>query len=395
MTNTIVVGAGLAGLYYALCNYQTSKITILEKSNRIGGRIGQYNFHGVDVVYGAGIGRYNKDILLKKLLKVLGIEYKVYTTKISYILPQVVNILDTLEHLKTFYNPHLRSTTTFREFLLQYMTRDDAYNWICSSGYTDYLDADVYDTLYDYGFDDNVGGYQAMNIPWNMLLDKIKTFLLDRGVNIVLGVNVKSINKKRKIIVDTNRRNYICDKIVLAIPSPEIKRLINPLTPTTHSGTKVSDIYDQVAIQPFCRLYIKIDPSSSSEFVKNIENFTFVEPPLQKIIPWKDKGVYMISYSDNKSAEYVKDLSTKDLEELVYQTTKYRIKILDKLVFYFEVGTHYYKPLDVKFFNRSDFLRLAQNPYPDIYVVGEGFSQSQGWCEGALESVKNLSKIIP
>jgi hypothetical protein len=117
-----------------------------------------------------------------------------------------------------------------------------------------------------------------------------------------------------------------------------------------------------------------------------------VEPPLQKIIPWKDKGVYMISYSDNKSAEYVKDLNFTDLEKLVLKTTGCRIKILDKLVFYFNVGTHYYKPLDPIFSDRSKFLRVAQNPSQNLYVIGEGFSKNQGWCEGALESVKSLAK---
>ena len=30
------------------------------------------------------------------------------------------------------------------------------------------------------------------------------------------------------------------------------------------------------------------------------------------------------------------------------------------------------------------------NPIPNIYIVGEAFSQKQAWMEGALESVNNI-----
>lgn len=390
--STIIVGAGLAGLYYALKHKKSAvsrgsdpNILLLEQSDRIGGRIGQVNFHGVDVVYGAGIGRYDKDILLKKLLDDLEVEYNLYTTSIYYILPKVVDILKSLKTLARLYDPSIRSSATFRDFLKLHMNQEDIYNWVCSSGYTDYLNADIYDTLLDYGFDDNVGGYKAMGIPWNKVLNKLETLIKKKGVDIrlnskVTGISVRK-NSEKHIVVKTNNGIYKCDKLILAIPSPNIRKLLkNP-------------IYDQVRVQTFCRLYIKIDKDKSKDFVENIQGFTFVEPPLQKIIPWKEQGVYMISYSDNKSADYVKDLSDKDLETLVYNTTKYRIKIIDKLVFYFKVGTHYYTPLNIsKYKDRVDFLKKAQNPQKDIYVIGEGFSQNQGWCEGALESVKAVMK---
>lgn len=376
---TIIVGSGLSGLYYAFMSGK-SNITILEQSDRIGGRIGQYDFNGVQVVCGAGIGRYEKDVLLRKLLEELKIEYKTYTTQINYKLPKVVNIIKSCEYLLGLYDPRVRNNTTFLEFLSSHLKNDqEVYNWICSSGYSDYLQADVYDTLTDYGFDDNVGGYKAISMPWNELLLRLQDVLESRGVKILLNHKVTEIYKNSKqITVKTNKGNYKCKKVILAIPSPCVQQLLkNP-------------IYKDVETQEFCRLYIKVDDKISHDFIKNIKGFVFVEPPLQKIIEFHS-GVYMISYSDNKSAKYVKELDEKQLEELIENTTGYRVKILDRKIFYFNIGTHYYRPLDTsKYQSRDDFLLRAQIPEKGIYVVGEGFSKNQGWCEGALESVKSV-----
>ena len=150
------------------------------------------------------------------------------------------------------------------------------------------------------------------------------------------------------------------------------------------------NIYLDIPPQPFCRYYIKIDKEKSREFVENIKGFTIVKPPLQKIIKFTDE-VYMISYSDNKSAKYIHSLDSVEIEKLVYDTTGYKIKILDKLVFYFDVGTHYYKPLNKKWKDRDEFIDYVQNPEDGIYVIGEAVSRNQGWTEGALESVKNIA----
>jgi branched-subunit amino acid transport protein len=83
--DTIIVGAGIAGLYAA---YKIKKqdpehrLLILEREDHIGGRMGTVNFHGSSIAIGAGVGRKRKDKLLKKLLQELRIpthEFKVQT----------------------------------------------------------------------------------------------------------------------------------------------------------------------------------------------------------------------------------------------------------------------------------------------------------------------------
>ena len=34
------------------------------------------------------------------------------------------------------------------------------------------------------------------------------------------------------------------------------------------------------------------------------------------------------------------------------------------------------------------------NPYPNIYICGEIISKKQGWVEGAIQSVDNITKLI-
>ena len=69
--HTIIIGSGISALYYVYRNIDILKketFKILEKNNYIGGRTKNEMFHNYSIVCGAGIGRYNKDKLLKKLL---------------------------------------------------------------------------------------------------------------------------------------------------------------------------------------------------------------------------------------------------------------------------------------------------------------------------------------
>jgi hypothetical protein len=59
--------------------------------------------------------------------------------------------------------------------------------------------------------------------------------------------------------------------------------------------------------------------------------------------------------------------------------------------YYWTVGTHYYKPLNKELYSsREDFIDKAQHPEKGILVVGEVVARSQGWTEGALDSVRSV-----
>jgi hypothetical protein len=62
------------------------------------------------------------------------------------------------------------------------------------------------------------------------------------------------------------------------------------------------------------------------------------------------------------------------------------------LEFYWNIGTHYYTPLDYrKYKNRGEFIKISQNPIENVLVVGESVYINQVWVEGSLKSVVKLN----
>jgi hypothetical protein len=366
--NIAIIGSGIAGLYcaYKLKN-SGNKIDIYEKNNEIGGRVKVIKFDGIDVVAGAGIGRKRKDKLLFKLCQELNVTTHEYKTNFSYTF-KPYDILNIIEELKKHISKYDRSKYTFSQFAKQILGVKVYNHFIKSVNGTDFENADIIDTIYDYGFDDCVSGYKAFSIKWTEMLDAFSKMF-----NIHLNTEINKIEKKDdKFII----KNKIYDKVILAIPSKNIKKIIN------------NQIYNDICCQSFTRLYVKLN-----EPLKDYKGFIVTEKPFQKIIEMnREKCIYMISYSDNKIAD--KWTTVTNIEECVETNIKkifkQDVKVKKNKLVYWKCGTHYFKPLKKKYKNRKHFLKIAQNPYKNIYCVGEAFSRNQGWCEGSLESVENI-----
>ena len=111
-----------------------------------------------------------------------------------------------------------------------------------------------------------------------------------------------------------------------------------------------------------------------------------------------DHGVYMIAYNDNKNSKYMKKWLENTEENRAKLCTlikkalgipvQTKIYLSSIVKFYWNIGTHYYTPLDhKKYNNRYEFIDAAQHPMENVLVVGESVSINQGWVEGALKSV--------
>ena len=133
---------------------------------------------------------------------------------------------------------------------------------------------------------------------------------------------------------------------------------------------------------------------------EHVRGYTIVPGPLQKIIPMDpSKGVYMIAYSDNKHAaflkKYVADTPNNrkmlcSLLETALGLPHDSLELLAMKDYYWPIGTHYYTPLSDTYETRKEFIRAAQHPQTGILVVGEVVSDNQGWTNGALSSVKSV-----
>jgi hypothetical protein len=403
----IIIGSGMAGLYSAYNIKKMSPHTsflILEKYKKqwLGGRTSNEMFYGTEIVTGAGIGRRKKDKLLYKLLKELDIPTYDFTLEPNYskTMVHISNIDKTMDFLKNEFikqekNNDNKVNLTFKQFAKKMLGEKEYQNFLITTGYTDYENEDVYDTLYNYGMEDNTFKYKAFHVEWREMVlriaDKIgyKHFKFSNNV-ISFSKNKNKDDSYQFEIQTENNDKYYCNKIIIATTISSIRKLL-PQYP----------IYHDIEGQPFLRLYGKFSKNSIPIMKEYVKGLTMVPGPLQKIIPVdSDKGIYMIAYCDNLNAIALKN-HLKNTEEnrflycnLLEQTLGIPTNSLHLIAikdYYWPIGTHYYKPLNKNLYiNRENFIEKAQHPENCILVVGEVVSNNQGWTEGALESVKSV-----
>jgi len=403
----IIIGSGIAGLYSAYNIKKKSPNTsylILEKNNKqsIGGRINSASFYGTTVLSGAGIGRNDTNPLLKKLMKELNVSFQKSTSIIDYsnLLQESdkYDVVKIIEILKKEYNKNTSKyeKMTFKEFGISVLGETNYKMFTLYCGYTDYENADVYETLYNYGMDDTKGGWGILYIPWKQLIDNICAYIGHENIKTSNEVSeiiqLESDGTKKMFEIKTNNGQHIyhCNKVIVATTITSIMKLID-------GASNKNSPYKQIHGQQFLRLYAKFDKQSNELLKNTVKHYTIVPGPLQKIIPMDtEKGIYMIAYSDNKSASILKNKVENNPKNKAYFETLVEkslglpndsLKIVAIKDFYFVDGTHYFDPLH-GFNTRKDFLHSAQNPSPGILVVGEVVSTYQGWVEGALESVE-------
>jgi hypothetical protein len=207
--------------------------------------------------------------------------------------------------------------------------------------------------------------------------------------------NVVKISKTHEnpcnfLIETENNLKYTCNKVIVATTIFSLKKFFPN-----------NSIYNDIVGQPFLRLYGKFSKSSIPIMKEYVGCMTMVPGPLQKLLPINsDKGIYMIVYNDNNNT-----LALKEYLKNTEENRNFYCKLIEKSLgipngllhlvaikdFYWPIGTHYYKPLNIDLYkNRDEFIDKAQHPEKGILVVGEVVSHDQGWTEGALKSVKKV-----
>jgi len=399
----IIIGSGMSGLYSAYNIKKTSPDTsflILEKYKKqwIGGRTSNEIFYGTQIVTGAGIGRKDTNPLLIKLMNELNIDYSEFKSIMNYSnLLKPIDIVKIIDKLRIEYKKHPElHNATFKEFFIKVLGIHLYKQFILTAGYTDYENADIKETLYNYGMDDNKGGWTGLHIPWKKMVHKLYQEIGKQHFKFSSDViQVNKIKDKPCLfeIKTEDNKIYYSNKVIIATTITGIKKLVP-------GASNKNSLYQEIHGQPFLRLYAKFDKKSSEIIKKYVPNYTIVPGPLQKIIPMDaNKGVYMIAYSDNNNAILLKNHLKNTPEnrnlysELIEKSLgikENKLKIIEIKDFYWPIGTHYYEPLNNSFENRDDFLNEVQHPEKGMLVVGEAVSRYQGWTEGALESVKTV-----
>lgn len=368
LKNIVIIGGGISSLYAAYLikkNLPGVKYTIIEKDSKCGGRINMFKIDDVYVPTGAQFIRLEKDIIIGKLIKDLDIKLDAYKLDMDYTFEKG-DIDKMIDKLNKNVNKFDRSKVTFKQFASEVLKQD--YNkFIDMMGYSDFEDADIEDTMYNYGLNDNIPGYKAANVPWNILIERLIKEIGEE--NIILNTEVNSIKKEgRNFLINSKIE---CDGIIIGVTINQLKKLLD------------NPIYKQIGSQNFLKTFAKTNDLK-------IDKYTIVDSPIRKVIPIKD-NIFTITFADNKDARRLKDKNTDYFEKTLSKIFGENIKLSNLKKFFWEEGTHYFKPLLNKWKSRTEFINDAQHPQDNIWVIGEVVAQKQGWVEGALSSVEKIS----
>jgi hypothetical protein len=309
--------------------------------------------------------------------------------------------METIRQLRSEYrkNPSEASGKTFRQYATTKLGKKTYDSFLISAGYTDYENEDVYETLYHYGMEDNEPGWILLYIPWNDLLEALIRKIGRKHIHTnteIIDLKIKEETEDGLFhLVSQNKTQWKTANVIMATKTCVVQDLIP-------GANHPDSIYQQIHSQPFLRVYAKSSDKSISVLQQSIPMTTVVSGPIHKIIPIAPKkGVYMIVYTDNQGAlelkKYIENTAdnrktwARKIEEC-FGLEKGAVEFMDIQSYYWSCGTHYYSPLKksegIK--NRADFIRKAQRPSSNLWVVGEMISTKQGWVEGALESVQAI-----
>jgi protoporphyrinogen oxidase len=373
----IIIGSGISGLYLGYL-LQNKKYLIFEKNDNIGGRIQYTNFHGNNVQLGAGIIKKNQVNILE-LLKKLKLKYITVNKEHDTLIPnynkeEYNHILDKIKNNKNTINQSMKDT--IRKVLKNDNKKINLF--IKSFGYTDYLKADTNLTIKYYPINDFYDTKSKIHIIEGGNHKIIETLATYSDKKIKLNSGITSIDKHNDvwIITDENNNTYQTKHIISTVDIKALKKIkINGL----ESKENINYFIKMIGTNNFLRMYTYHD---------NIElNKSIVIPHIFKQMIPINNNIIMSAYCDNSNAiktkKLLQNINNKKITEIInnYISTS---PVKDKIIKYWDVGTHYYKPS----------YNYKKNYYSEdnFSIVGEVIGYEQGWMEGAIHSVNNWFK---
>jgi len=377
----IIIGSGIAGLYLGYILKKNNKnYIVLEKNNILGGRIAQANFHNTNVQLGAGIIRKDDKHILK-LLDNLNIKYSTGYKETNknidnYNKQEYNNIIDKLKEIKINKN-----NSVFKDALRSFFN----YNskklnlFIKSYNYTDHLRADTNLTIKHYPLKDLYDKKRIIHFVHggnNKIIDKLAQYS-----NVIMNCNIINIedNNNIKILTDSKKREYKCKHVISTIDIKALKSIKG------FNNDDIKYFKKYIGTNKFLRMYTYHDNVT-------LDKTTVVPSIMKQMIPINN-NVIMSAYCDNSNAtkfkKLIDKLSNKDLTEMInhnLQNFGSVTPVKDRLVRYWNVGTHYYKPLYS--YKKNYYCNNKEN----FSIVGEVIAWEQGWMEGSVHSVNAWSK---
>jgi len=390
--HTIVVGAGIAGLWIAeQLALRGNRVTVLEKADYLGGRIITSKAHGVEI--GAGrIATSQKKILA--LVKRFGLQTiplsKGELWKGLHDKEPQPNTFDEvakpiLATLSTLDSRTL-ATHTIKQLLTKIMGPDATQQFLIRFNYraeTETLRADLGLLTFQQEMSPSAS-FVVVKGGLSQVIQGLEAACKKAGVTIHTGCTVSDINLET-YAVQTNKGGFHGDRVILALPVDALRSipLIRSLPLLRH-----------LKMEPLTRIYAQ----TKAPWPFPIRIVT--DSPLRYIIPVNPaKGVVMISYTESQDTKAFRGLKGDALKTALQREFHRLFPEQPPLQFKWAVayewseGCSYWLPGTGNGpYSPEAESKEALQPFPNrrIHLCGESFSLRQAWMEGALEHAQAL-----
>ena len=383
MSKTIIVGAGIAGLYIAdkLVSAGAHNITIIEKESHLGGRIITSKKHHVEI----GAGRiHSSHIKVLALLKRFGLVkipiggaslFRPLGSKTSRpnafetAFPAIADLLGRLPYTEL-------ATHTIRQLLNRILGPRQTEALLIEFPYraeVDFMRAD----LGLKAFADGIGspeGYCVVKGGLSSLINALTTRLKKAGVTILQDTEVTDVTATG---VKLKTGFMEADRIILAIPAWNLKSM---------PCLKDDATLKLLGSSGLTRIYATYPTTAWFSPKKLVTN-----SPLRYIIP-VSKDTVMISYTDGADTNTYRGLKGPALQKAIQHDLQalFPEKMIPEptwiQAYEWSEGTTYWKPgsYDPAQQGRA-ILQPKPSTQPNLFICGESFSEKQAWIEGALE----------
>jgi len=399
--DTIIIGSGFAGLYYA---YKT-KITnfkILEKNDRIGGRVYNIDWNNNHISLGGGAIKFDNEITINlstefnlelgdSINKYHMIDLESKTENINK--PNENNFYESnkiiTKYLKKLYNKNIDEIKlkklNWDEFISLYLDYN-TYQAIKSNLlYKTYLNADIESVLkneipellrtedFKIKFIKNKGYTELLN----KLIDNINQ------ENIQLNTTVVEINKNNQLFQIKTNSGIIfeCNNLVIA----------------TESSPKIKYNLDQEILLDIDNLYKMVD---GSNYLRVYSYHTLghgLECSFRtSFLPGKviiiNKNILMCCYTEAEDSLKLLQILEKNDKitqiNIIHKLLKncnINITKPDDIIYKFWNSGVHYNTINYNLDEKKNILKRLKNK--NIYIIGECIADSHGWVNSALESV--------
>lgn len=411
----VIIGAGMAGLYW-VHKTRPKNFLVLEKLDRVGGRVWNKIWHGHQISLGGGIIKGTNELTIC-LAKELGLELGTSISKYHMVglgleldkktqsdKPTKPNEDDfyesnqvVIKYLKKLYRQNKQEIEqrklTWDEFLDLYLPNKIAQTIKTNLLYKTYSNASPNSVLY-HEIDELM---RTKPFEIKFILNSGYTGLLDRLIGIVgadnirLNTNVTKITKSNEMykVHLSDGQSVITKRIVLATESingikfDELDRNITE---------KINQLYGMFGSSQYIRIY---------SYHKKSHGLTcsYRTTGLPGKVILINEHILMCCYTEESDATKLLNLLGKNTKQtqldiihsLLTNCGIYPISKPDDIVIQFwDTGVHYDKPVYSRE-KKNEFVRDLKKS--GIIVIGEAVSDSHGWVNSAFESVETAISL--